>query len=172
MTLPSYLSRINQLTPTDFFSKFRKRFIQISSCRAIDNTSSVSKGRMREIPLVSAQTTFGRLRYRRSAKTAANWPLLWREWRSSSRLPHSLWALRRPAAAYAVNQFPCLKCCNPIGQFRNLPAASVGFVFSPKKVDVDLLLDRMIIRGKFHRIRSNGVRMHSEQTDKHSSLYI
>jgi hypothetical protein len=72
------------------------------------------------------------------------------------------------------------ECCHPIGQFHTLPAASVGFVFLSNKVDVDLPLDIEIICGKFRCIRSNGVGMHSEQTNKqtnkqtykHSSLYI
>ena len=78
--------------------------------------------------------------------------------------------------AFAINYFRFLECCNPIGQFHRLPAASVGFVFFSNKVDVDLPLNTEIICGKFRCIRSNGVGMHSEltnkQTDKHSSLHI
>ena len=36
--------------------------------------------------------------------------------------------------------------------------------FFRKKVDIDLLLDVKITRGKFRCVRSNGVGMHSEET--------
>ena len=65
---------------------------------------------------------------------------------------------------YQVVRFS--RCCNPIGQFHKLPVASVGFVFFPNRVDVDLPLDVKTLPGKCRCIRSNGVGMHSEQTNK------
>jgi hypothetical protein len=55
-----------------FFCSFTEHvfitFLCSLSCRAINNISFVSKGEMREIPLVSAQTAFSRLLYRPAAK--------------------------------------------------------------------------------------------------------
>ena len=45
-------------------------------------------------------------------------------------------------------------------------------LFLEKKVAVDLLLDEKRIPGKFGCICSQGVEMHNEHTDKHSSFYI
>ena len=82
------------------------------------------------------------------------------------------WALRRPAAAFAVSCFRFLHCCNPTGQFHRLPVASAGFGFSEKKVDVDLPLVVETLPGKFRCIRFNGVGMHSEQTDRQTFFLI
>ena len=76
--------------------------------------------------------------------------------------------LRPPSLSSSWLRF--LKCCNPIGQFHRLPVASVGFVFFEKKVDVDLPLAVETLPGKFRCIRSNGVGMHSEQTDKQTNI--
>ena len=77
-----------------------------------------------------------------------------------------LWALRRPAAAFATDSPHILKCCNPIGQFHEVPVAPVGFVLFSNKVDVDLPLGVETIPGKFHRNRLYGVETYSEQTNK------
>ena len=52
------------------------------------------------------------------------------------------------------------------------PVAREGLIFSGKKVDVDLPLDVKRVSGKFGCICSYGLRGDSEQTDRHSSLYI
>ena len=74
--------------------------------------------------------------------------------------------------AFATSFCYILKCCNPIGPFHRLPVACVGFAFFPNKVDVDLPLDGKKVSGKFHRICLYGLQTHSEQTNRHSSLYI
>jgi hypothetical protein len=71
--LPSSSFHINQFTLRYPFSKFRRRSRQILSCHAINNMSLVSKGGTLEIPLVTAQTAFDRLRYQLPAKIAVNW---------------------------------------------------------------------------------------------------
>ena len=48
----------------------------------------------------------------------------------------------------------------------------MGFVFFPKKVDVDLPLNVETLSGKFRRIRFNDVGMHSEQTDRQTFFLI
>ena len=58
-------------------------------------------------------------------------------------------ALRRPSAAFAINYFNILKCCNPIGQLHRQPVASERLIFFWKKVDVDLLQDLEKNDGKF-----------------------
>ena len=83
-----------------------------------------------------------------------------------------IWALRRPAAAFATSYFHFLKCCNPIGQFLRLPVASVGFVFFRKKLDVDLPLDEKIVPGKFHQDQLYGVETYSEQTDRQTDILL
>jgi hypothetical protein len=70
--LPSYTFHIHQCTLAYPFSTFRRRFLQLLTSHDINNISVVSKGERREIPLVSAQTAFGRLRYRPAAKVDAH----------------------------------------------------------------------------------------------------
>jgi hypothetical protein len=52
------------------------------------------------------------------------------------------------------------------------PVAREALIFFGKKVDVDLPLDVKKIHGKFRCIWLYGFEMHSEQTNRHSSLYI
>jgi hypothetical protein len=61
--------------------------------------------------------------------------------------------------------------CNLIG--RNIVWLILRILddFFRKKVDVDLPRTTIVSPGKFGCIRSYDVRVHSEQTDKHSSLY-
>ena len=67
---------------------------------------------------------------------------------------------------------PFLKSCDPIGQIHNLPVASVWFILSRNKVNVDLPLGLRKYRGKFGGDSYYRDWMHSEQTNKLSSLYI
>ena len=59
-----------------------------------------------------------------------------------------------------------------ISQIRKLPAAPGGFVIFVGEDSIDLLLDADIILGICHRIRSNDVGMHSEQTDRQTFFFI
>jgi len=54
--------------------------------------------------------------------------------------------------AFAIISFNLLKCCNPIGQFRKMPVANLGFIFFRKKIHVDLPLDLSDYHGKFHDV--------------------
>jgi hypothetical protein len=125
---------------------------------------------------LSAQTAFGRLRYRFPSHfemLQSYWSVLqvaFTKHRADiDTLEHAkccLWALRRPLAAFATYSVHILKYCNPIGQLERLPVAPVGLVSFSNQVDVDLPLGVETIPGKFHRNRLYGVRMHSEQTNR------
>jgi hypothetical protein len=60
----------------------------------------------------------------------------------------------------------------PLGGNRGGSFGREGLVIFGKKVAHDLLLDERIVLGKFGCIRSYGVEMHKEQTNRQTFIFI